>query len=132
MPIDYRIDHALRVVVAKGRGRLTDQDVFGYQRDVWSRSDVAGYNELVDMTGVDSIEIPSSSRLKELATLAASMDLPSGSSRFAIVATDEIAGELARFFGIYRQLDKRSTKDVSTFKSTAAAFGWLGIQEVPE
>lgn len=34
MPIN-RIDHDARVVVAAGRGVLTDADVFDYQREVW-------------------------------------------------------------------------------------------------
>jgi hypothetical protein len=127
MPIRYHIDPTRRLVIASGHGRLTDQDVFGYQREVWSRAEVAGFDELVDMTEVERIDIPSSARLKELATLAAGMDLPHQSSRFAIVATDEVAMELARFFGIYRELDPRSTKQVSLFKTRAAALDWLGV-----
>ena len=53
MPIEYRIVRERRLVVAKAHGTLTDQDVFGYQRDLWSRADVAGYDELVDMTQVE-------------------------------------------------------------------------------
>lgn len=45
MPIDYRIDFDQRVVFAKARELLTDQDVFGYQEEVWSRPDVAGIDE---------------------------------------------------------------------------------------
>ncbi len=127
MPIDYRIDHALHLVIAPGNGRLTDRDVFGYQREVWSRTDVGGYNEVVDMRGVEHIEVPTTERIKELASLAAGMDLPGSASKFAIVATDEIAASLGQFFGAYRQLDARSTKEVSTFKSMADAFAWLGV-----
>jgi hypothetical protein len=35
MPIDYLIDHDRRFVQARGRGILTDADVFGYQHEVW-------------------------------------------------------------------------------------------------
>ncbi len=47
MPIEYLIDHERRLVMAKGQGTLTDEDVFGFQRDVWSRPEVNGCNELV-------------------------------------------------------------------------------------
>ena len=57
MPIVHRIDHERRLVVAEGRGIVTDQDVFGYQRDVWSRPEVAGYDELVDMSEVEDIAL---------------------------------------------------------------------------
>src|SRR5262249_10640979 len=43
MPIAYRIDSALKVVFAKAKGRLTDEEVFGYQQQVWSDPMVAGF-----------------------------------------------------------------------------------------
>ncbi len=132
MPIEYEIDAVRRLVIAIGRGRLTHEDVFGYQRGVWSRPEVKGFDELIDMTEVERFDVPSSARLKELAQLSASMDLPHQVSKLAVVATDEVALELARFFRIYRELDKRSTKQVSEFKTRAAALDWLGIQQPAE
>ncbi len=44
MPIEFTIDHARRLVTAIARGTLTGQEVFGYQRDAWSRPEVQGYN----------------------------------------------------------------------------------------
>jgi hypothetical protein len=60
--ITYRVDRERRLVLAEGHGTVTDQDVFGYQREVWSRSDVAGFSELVDMTRVRHLETPSGAR----------------------------------------------------------------------
>lgn len=131
MPLDYQIDHERRLVVATGRGRLTDQDVFGYQRDVWSRAEVGGYDELVDMTRVEHVVVPSTERLKDLVALAAGMDLPNAASKFAIVAPDELHFDLGRFFKAYRELDPRSTKEVSVFRSLPEALGWLGIEDAP-
>lgn len=48
MPIEYTIDHERRLVLAKATGVFTDEDVFGYQKEVWSRPDVDGYSELVE------------------------------------------------------------------------------------
>ena len=128
MPIEYRIDYDRKIVVAKGRGKLTDRDVFGYQREVWSRADVKGYDEFVDMSDVDHITVPSSDRLQELAQLAAGMDSPDTASKFAIFATDELAYDLGRFFKIYRQLDPQSRKEVNIFRSRAEALDWLGVE----
>ena len=35
MPIDFTIDHDRRLVTARGRGALTTDELFAYQRDVW-------------------------------------------------------------------------------------------------
>jgi hypothetical protein len=131
MPIKYRIDHARRLVVARGHGILTHQDVFGYQRKVWSSPDVDGYNELVDMTEVTQIELPAHDDIHQLAELAAGMDNPFASSKFAIVAPGDEAFGLGRMFQTYRSMASGGTKTVGVFRSPAEAYAFLGIQEKP-
>ena len=129
------MDHAARVVVAAGHGELTDADVFGYQQEVWSRTDVAGYDELIDMTRVTRIALPSPERVRDLAKLAAGMDGLSTRSRFAIVASTDVAYGLGRMFQTHRQLDDRSTKEVGVFRSMEEALAFLdvgGPLEMPE
>jgi hypothetical protein len=127
MPLDYRIDHDRQVVFATGRGTLTDQDVFGYQLEVWSRPDVAGYDELVDMTDVEKVALPSGARLQQLAELSASMDEPAARSRLAIVAPEDFAYGLGRMYEAHRGLSAGSTKQVAVFRSWGAALAWLGL-----
>jgi hypothetical protein len=126
MPIDFVIEITLRRVVATVRGTLTDQDVFGYQRGVWSRPEVIGFDEIVDMTYVEHVELPtpSSERMRALADLSAEMDA-AARSRFAIVAPGDFAYGLARMYGTYRTLDERSTKEVRVFRSMEEAVAWL-------
>ena len=135
MPIVYRVDHDARVVVAAGLGVFSDGDVFGYQRDVWSRADVQGYNELIDMTQVTQIALPSADRVKDLATLAAEMDVPGAKSRMAVVAPENLAFGLGRMFQAYRELDRRSTKEVGIFRTMEEALAYLHLErplEMPE
>jgi hypothetical protein len=135
MPISYRIDHDARVVVAAGHGVLTDADVFGYQQDVWQRDDVAGYDELVDMTRVTQIALPSIDRVQDLARLSVRMDDKYSRSRFAIVAPTDIAFGLGRMFQSLRELDRESTKQVGVFRSMQEALNFLQIDhplELPE
>jgi hypothetical protein len=127
MPIEYTIDHERRLVIAQAKGTLTDEDVFRYQRDVWSSPGVDGYNELVDMRQVEDIDLPSVDRIRGLATFSAGMDARSSASRFAIVATTEIAFGLGRMYETYRGLDDRSTKEVSVFRTLEEAQAFLGI-----
>ena len=110
MPIEHEVDHGRRLVIARGHGVLTDQEVFGYQRDVWSDPEVLGYDELIDMGDVDRIDVPSLDRVRELAQLSASMDGAAPPSRLAIVASRDIAFALGRLYETHRGLDERSRK----------------------
>lgn len=125
MPIEYQIDHDRKLVLAKGRGIMTDQDFFGYQREVWSRDDVAGYDELVDMSEVEHIDLQSSDRVCQLASLSADMDAASPASKLAIIAPQDIAFGLGRMYATYRELDTRSRKRVAVFRSREEAFAFL-------
>jgi hypothetical protein len=125
MPIEHEVDHRRRLVIAKGRGTLTDRDVFEYQRGVWSRPEVAGYDELFDMSDVENIDLPSLERVRELAKLSASMDAAAARSLLAIVAPKDFAFALGRLYEAHRGLDERSRKTVSVFRSVGEALAWL-------
>jgi hypothetical protein len=125
MPIEYQIDHDRRLVTAQGRGVFTHDDVMRYQHEVWTRPDVAGYDELVDMTAVTRIDATSVDGVRQLAAVAAAMDDPDAYARFAIVAPQDIAYGLGRMYETYRGLDTHSTKDVAVFRTAAEALAWL-------
>ena len=125
MPIEFTIDHARRLVTATGHGRLTGEDVFGYQRDVWSRADVRGYNELMDMRNVEQIDLRSVDHMRQLAELSASMDPSNSPSKFAIVAESDEAFGLGRMYETYRRLEDKSTKQVGVFRTLTEAYAFL-------
>jgi hypothetical protein len=127
MPIDYCIDHQRRLVIAQGRGALTDDDVFGYQRSVWSRRDVAGYDELIDMSLVTHIDLPSSERVAELAQLSAAMDAPDKESKLAIVAPKDLAFGLGRMYQVHRGMESANVKQVGVYRSLPEALRFLGV-----
>jgi hypothetical protein len=104
MPIQYEIDHQRRLVRARVTGVLKDDEIFGYQRDAWSRPEVAGYDELVDMSAVERIALPSIERMKDLARLSSEMGGRGPASRFAIVAPGDIAYMLGRLYKALRGL----------------------------
>jgi hypothetical protein len=125
MPIEYRIDHENRIVIARGLGVLTDADVFGYQHEVWSRPDVEGFNELIDMDAVERIDLPSTDRVAALAMKSAHMDSRFYPSKFAIVASQDVSFALGRMYQAYREMDPRSTKLVEVFRSMDQALNWV-------
>jgi hypothetical protein len=126
MPIEYQIDHSRRVVFAKGVGAFTSEELFAYQREVWSRPEVAGYNELADISEVETVVHPVSDQIRKLADLSASMDV-SSTSKFAIVAPYALAFGLGRMYEIYREMNERSTKEVRVFRTREEALEWLGL-----
>lgn len=125
MPLDYEIDHQHRLVTATAHGTLTHDDILGYQQGVWSRPEVNGYNELVDMSRVDHIALQSVERVRELAKLSATMDARSSASRFAIVAPTGEAYGLGRMYQTYRSLDEQSAKQVGVFRTLQEAMAFL-------
>jgi hypothetical protein len=129
MPIAYTIDHAQRLVTASGHGALTGDDIFGYQQEVWSRPEVAGYDELVDMTHVEQIDLRSVDHIKQLAELSASMDATATQSKLAIVAPGDYAFGLGRMYESYRRLEGRTTKRIGVFRSMAEARGFLELDD---
>ena len=129
MPIVYKIDLDQRIVFARGIGVFSDEDVFRYQKTVWSKREVQGFDELVDMTRVERIDLPSPSRMVELAALSAHMDPPDRPAKFAIVATEKIIYGLGRMYEANRESQSKSTKEVRVFWTIADALAWLEATE---
>jgi hypothetical protein len=131
MPITYTIDSGKRRVLAVITGTLTEDELFAYQTEVWSRAEVAGYDQIVDTTGVQHIAAPepSGDSMRRLAALAAGMDDRDRRSRFAIVAPGDLAFGMGRMYSTYREMEPRSTKRVSVFRTMGEALAWLDAPE---
>ncbi|MBI1795753.1 MAG: hypothetical protein HY076_02275 [Candidatus Eisenbacteria bacterium] len=133
MPITWEVDHARRLVLAKASGVMQGHEVREYQTTVWSRPDIAGYDELVDMTDVQEIALTSASRARELASISAEMDRPAPADgpdrppRFAIVAPNEIAFAMGKMYETFRQMEPKSMKEVRVFRTRAEALRFLGV-----
>jgi hypothetical protein len=127
VPLVYRLDHEARVIVAAGYGTLTDAEVFDYQQLGFKLDEAIGYDELVDLTRVKDIALPSTERIRELADRAAGMDATHGDSKLAIVAPRDLAFALGRMFQTTRGLDPRSTTQVGVFRTMEEALAFLEI-----
>jgi hypothetical protein len=127
MPLVFRLDHEARTIVAAGYGKLTDEQVFEYQRQISALEEAIGFDELVDVTHVEEIALPSTERVRDLAVLAAGSDAKRGSSKLAIVAPGDLAFALGRMFQANRELDPRTTRTVGVFRSTKEALAFLGV-----
>jgi hypothetical protein len=127
MAIEHRIDPARRLVLAKVLGTLTDAEILAYKHEVWSCPEVAGYDELVDVSDVERIALPSAERVRQLASLSSGMDARTP-AKLAIVAPQDVQFGLGRMYQVYRELESRSTKQVHVFRSLELALAWLGMR----
>jgi hypothetical protein len=125
MKIEYQIDHEQQLVLARAQNALSEDDIFNYQREVWSHNDVTGYNELLDLSEVERVELTSTDSIEEFARLAVSMDVPATTTRFAIIAPTDLMFGLGRMYEAYRNQNEQSTKQARVFRSRSEALVWL-------
>ncbi len=125
MPIDVRIDTDRRLVVGTPRGTMTHGDMESYQKSVWTRPELAGFHELIDMTQVEKVDFVSPEWVADIASLSAGLDAPRTATRMAIVAVSEFHLALARLYQTLRAADPRSTREVRIFPAAAEALAWL-------
>jgi hypothetical protein len=127
LPIDFEILKGVKIVLARAHGTLTADDMMSYQRTVWSDPNVIGYDEIVDVTAVESFaHEPNSGRARVLADLSAKMDFVNQSRKFAIVAADDAAFGLGQTYQTLREANPQSRKEVKVFRTYDEARTWLG------
>ena len=125
MPIDYRIDAKSRIVFAMPRGTMTHADMVAYQNEVWSKRSVTGYDELIDMNGVDRVAFESPMKVMEIAELSAESDPKRSRSKIAIVAQNKLHIALGRMYQAYRSLSPQSKAAIRIFPAVEKAMRWL-------
>jgi hypothetical protein len=126
MAIEHMVDHRRKLVVVDGNATVTGEEMFAYQREVWSDPRLAGYDELVDMSRVERLGPFSSERARELARMSAAMDPPDTATKMAIVAPDDLLFGLGRMYEAFREAAPSSRKQVAVFRTRPEAMAWLG------
>ncbi|MGD9611902.1 MAG: hypothetical protein AB7V22_03285 [Kiritimatiellia bacterium] len=125
MPISYQADPGKRRIVAEASGAIGQQDLFAYQKDVGTRPEWAGLDEIFDVSHVDSLLDIHIDNLKALAQYAAGMDRPEQPTKFAIVAPQDLYFGLGRMYESLRESVPHATRQVAAFRTRAEAERWL-------
>lgn len=125
MPIAYQANLAKRRILAEATGAVGSQDLFAYQKDVGTRPEWAGYDELLDVSRVDRLLDIRLDNLKALANFAAGMDKPDLPSKFAIVAPQDLYFGLGRMYESLRESVPNASRRVAAFRTRADAERWL-------
>jgi hypothetical protein len=127
LPIQYRVDAGRRLIVSRAAGTLTDGEVFAHQAEIASRAELAGFDELIDMSSVERIDLPSIDRVRALATHSAATEPGPGVSRIAVVAPDDLSYGLGRMYQTYRHGDPSNVRHVGVFRTLAEALAFLRV-----
>ena len=127
MPLDYHQDYSSSVVVVRGMGKVTDDDV---RRTAMVLYDVAALASemavLVDLRAVTHCTV-SSDTIRALATLHCQPDTQIGPTRVAIVAPADLAYGLSR---MYATLVEGSAIEVEVFRDIDTGHAWLQPHQI--
>ncbi|MFI5278984.1 MAG: hypothetical protein ACHQU1_00705 [Gemmatimonadales bacterium] len=132
MPITCSFDLERKLVIARATGMLTGEDVAGYQAEVWARPDVAGFDELIDMSGAAGVALANPAEMRQVAARAAAMDVPTVKPKLAIVAPQDSVYGLARMYEAYRNMSGGGGKTVAVFRTLEEGLEFLGLTDLPE
>ena len=126
MPIRYRIDHELELVVTHVEGVVGDEDLLAYARSFPNDPDfVSGYAGLVDASGLERIAVTGDG-VRGLAHLTERMEKLLSGSKVAIVAVTDEAFGVAR---MYQGVRGAVPYEVRVFRELVEAQRWLDLPE---
>jgi hypothetical protein len=126
MPITFKIDHNHKIIVGHATGSLTAADILAFQEQIWSRPDVAGFDEIADFSDVAETTRVTTEEILDLVKTAAANDARIAPSRLAIVAKEDLFFGLGRVYQAYRELAGNGHKQIGVFRTMAEAMAWLG------
>ena len=126
MPISVETFDDLKLVIARVTGVMTAEEMMNYQLETWSKRQVVGYDEIVDVTAVEGFNYEGPSKIKEVTHISARMDWANFSRKMAIIAVSDLAVGMARMYQSYRDNETIGRKEIMIFKTIEQARQWLG------
>lgn len=123
MPVTAEIDKAARLVVTTATGRVSKPDFVAHIEGVWRDADVAGFDELIDVTEADVSGL-SADDLAALVKVGVSVDLAT-SSRLALCVSSELGYGLSRMYGSMRETNDENARQINIFYDIDSARAWI-------
>lgn len=127
MPARHQIDHDSTLIETIWEGNIADNTFFdalkNYLSTIKSQPDLFSYNEIVDFSSVNKVEL-TFKEISELANIAIKSDSPTTKTRLALVTSSKLAYSFAKMYKVYRNLMPSSNKEVDVFQSRQAALDW--------
>ena len=120
MPASYQIDKSLGLIITKGQGVLTGQDIRTHRQRLLDDSNFdPSYNQIIDLRDVVKFAVAAA----EMSGIATD-SIFNEKSRRAIVAEKDVNFGMARMYEMYGEADP---SQVIVFRDMAEARRWLGL-----
>ena len=128
MPATHEIDSANRLIITTWSGKATESEfidtLISYQLKVKGNREYQTYNELLDFSQIDNINLSKKS-MTTLSKIAQQTDRQDVQTRLAIIVSSPLAFGLARMYVAYRNLLQYTNKELKVFKNRSDAFAWV-------
>jgi hypothetical protein len=131
MPARHEVDDVHRLIITTWEGDAVDVEfvdaLIKYQQDIQVNPNYSDYNEVANFCGVTSIKLTPKG-LKTIGSIAAKTDSVKNSCKLALVVCSGVAFNLARIYASYRNVQKKSTKEIRIFKDEVDAIAWASAE----
>ena len=128
MPAKYVIDIKAKLLITTWEGDVTDIDFIEglkeYQKNIQSKSEYNGFNEVLDLTGIAGIKLTTDG-LRIIGSIASRTDSKEINTKLAFIVSSNLAYGLVRMYEVLRTFSKNSTKTICVFKKESDAFEWV-------
>jgi len=128
MPANHYIDNKRKLIITTWEGKAHDiefiETIKKYQKDIQNHPDYINYNEIVNLSEVTSFKL-STEGIKTIGQIASNTDKSNENRKLAIIVSSNLAYGLARMYEAYRNLSKKSQKEISIFKKEKDAIEWI-------
>ena len=128
MPAKHVIDIKAKLLITTWEGDATDIDFIEglkeYQKNIQSKSEYYGFNEILDLTRVTGIKLTTDG-LKRIGSVASTTDSKEINTKLAFIVSSNLAYGLVRMYEVLRTFSKNSTKTIRVFKKESDAFEWV-------
>jgi hypothetical protein len=127
MPLDVTVDPQRELIIADGRGLVTDQDLLGYIREYLQDKGLSEYDELFDLSRADLLDL-SYTGLARVAEAAAATDSDSIPTKIAVLVSESSGMTLSRMYQVLRE-DQGGSRRIRLFWDREACLAWLGLPQ---
>ncbi len=128
MPAKHVVDVKARLIITAWEGDATDIDFIEglkeYQKNIQSKSEYHGFNEILNFTGIASIRLTANG-LKRIGSIASTTDSKNMNTKLAFIVSSNLAFGFVRMYQAYRSFSRNSTKVVRVFKKESDALEWV-------